>query len=102
MQMPKAALSAVLILLAGCASVSEQQTPMPLNAALSPGDIGVLADLLRREDARQYDSAAFHGFLSSGSEVVRAMSVRALGRMGNRAAVTPLVQALADKSMHVR
>ncbi len=97
------ALSAFLIL-AGCAAPSAPPVaaPPPATPAIDEAEVGLFADLLRREDLRQYDSAAFHGFLAHPSEKVRALGARALGRIGNTAAVGPLVAALNDSSSRVR
>ena len=93
----------LLLLLTACASVPQAPPPPPPpSAALSESDIDLLADLMRREDNRQYDSATFHGLLGSPQEILRVSAVRALGRIGDRAATGPLTRALADSNARVR
>lgn len=92
------------LLIAGCAA---HPPAAPAPAGLAAGNIGeseinLLADLLRREDNRQYDGAAFQGFLSSTSEPVRMLATRALGRIGQRAALPQLIHMLNDASQRVR
>ena len=68
--------SPLLLLLTACASVPPARpapaTPLA-SAMLTETEIDLLADLLRREDNRQYDSAAFQGFLSSPNETLRLL-----------------------------
>jgi cyclophilin family peptidyl-prolyl cis-trans isomerase/HEAT repeat protein len=95
--------SPLLLVLTACASAPPAPpAPPPASVMLTETEIDLLADLLRREDNRQYDSAAFHGFLSSPNETLRLLSVRALGRIGNQAAAAPLLRSLADSSVAVR
>ena len=96
------AFSAAIIGLAACASAPAPQIVELADLPVQEGDAGLLGDLLRREDLRQYDSTAFHGFLHSDAEIVRSFAVRALGRIGDQAAVGPLLHALRDPSLRVR
>jgi cyclophilin family peptidyl-prolyl cis-trans isomerase len=100
MQIYKAGVFAVLLLATACAT-----TPPPLvqlrDLPIGNTEIDLLADLMRREDNRQYDSAAFHGFVTAQSPVVRRFAVRALGRIGNHAANGLLLRALTDSNRQV-
>ncbi|HEX6065708.1 MAG TPA: peptidylprolyl isomerase [Longimicrobiales bacterium] len=97
-------LSALLMGAAGCtANPPAQPVAPPVQAAtIGETEINLLADLLRREDNRQYDQTAFQGFLSSPSETVRLLSVRALGRIGQTNASSQLIHMLNDPSQRVR
>lgn len=101
MRLPTTALSAVFVLLTACAVNPGSQVPQR-SINVSAAEVDLLADLMRREDNRQYDSTAFHGFLTQPSDVVRTFAVRALGRIGNRSASGQLVNALNDASEDVR
>ncbi|HEY0670637.1 MAG TPA: peptidylprolyl isomerase [Longimicrobiales bacterium] len=97
------ALSALFVLAAACATAPPSQAPQPTTTtALTPADVGTLAEVLRREDTRAFDAAAFQGPLSSSTEAVRMLSARALGRIGNRGASPQLITALSDASVRVR
>src|SRR5688500_13156367 len=91
MQLRNAALSALLVIAACASAPPSTDTPVQLrDLTIGNEESDLLADLMRREDNRQYDSAAFHGFLNSTSPVVRTFAARALGRIGNRAATSQL------------
>ncbi len=96
-------LTAWSVIAAGCASnpPAERVAP-PAQTALGETEINLLADLMRREDNRQYDGIAFQGFLSSPSETVRLLSTRSLGRIGQAAAAPQLIHMLSDPSQRVR
>ena len=98
------ALSACLLVVAACTTTAAPPpAPAPVaTSTLSETEIDLLADLLRREDNRQFDPAAFDGFLSSPSINVRLFSVRALGRIGNPRAAAQLVRGLSDTDPRVR
>ena len=103
MQLRNTALCALVLIATSCASAPEAPAPVQLNdLTIGNTDVDLLADIMRREDNRQYDSAAFHAFGSSASPVVRKFAVRALGRIGNRAAASPLIRALSDSNVEVR
>src|SRR5688572_12555010 len=103
MPLRNAALCALLLTATSCATAPETPAPIQLNdLTLGNTDVDALADIMRREDNRQYDSMAFHAFVSSTSPLVRKFAVRTLGRIGNRAAAGPLVRALSDSSIEVR
>ncbi|HEY0306335.1 MAG TPA: HEAT repeat domain-containing protein, partial [Longimicrobiales bacterium] len=86
----------------GCASAPPARAPAPTPVVIGEAEINLLADLLRREDNRQYDGTAFQGFLGNPSETVRLLSVRALGRIGQVAAAPQLIHMLNDPSQRVR
>ena len=93
----------LLVVAAACATAPESQDRVQLrDLTIGDTEIDLLADLMRREDNRQFDSAAFHGFLSSTSQVVRPYAVRALGRIGNRDAASLVLRALADTDAQLR
>jgi cyclophilin family peptidyl-prolyl cis-trans isomerase len=97
------ALSALVILAAACSGNPPAKVAVPTTpATLSEPEINLLADLMRREDNRQYDGTAFQGFLSSTSKTVRLLSVRALGRIAQTAATPQLIHMLNDASQSVR
>src|SRR5688572_15217159 len=102
MSLRKPALSALLMLLAGCASAPAPPLVAPQAIALGEAEIGALADILRREDMRSYDVAAFRAHLESRNPTVRMFAVRALGRIADRNAIAPLQSALADSVVRVR
>src|SRR5688572_16633714 len=97
-------LSALLVVVSACAANPPAQPVAPpvQTATINETEISLLADLLRREDNRQYDGTAFQGFLSSPSETVRMLSVRALGRIGQTNASPQLIHMLNDASQRVR
>ena len=104
MRIRLAAFSALLLALIGCASTPAPQTPPPKQLRDLPfgnTEIDLLADLIRREDNRQYDSAAFHGFLNSPNSIVRRFAARSLGRIGDRASAPHLLRALNDNNRQV-
>ena len=57
--------------------------------------------ILKAEDARRYDKT-IEDFLASPNATVRARAALAAGRIGDAAAVTPLVGLLKDPTMRVR
>jgi cyclophilin family peptidyl-prolyl cis-trans isomerase/HEAT repeat protein len=102
MSLRKPALNALLILLAGCASAPAPAPVAPQAIVLGEAEIGALADILRREDMRSYDAAAFRAHLESRNPTVRMFAVRALGRIADRSAIAPLQSALSDSVLRVR
>jgi cyclophilin family peptidyl-prolyl cis-trans isomerase/HEAT repeat protein len=100
MRFNRAALSATLFI-AACAS-TPAAPPAPTATRLNELAVSPLAEIMRREDNRQYDSVAFNEHLSSTNETVRLFAVRALGRIGNKAASAQLLRALSDIAPRVR
>jgi cyclophilin family peptidyl-prolyl cis-trans isomerase/HEAT repeat protein len=101
MRFNRAALSAFAILFAACAA-TPPAAPVPQSTQLNEIAVTPLAEIMRREDNRQYDSLAFNEHLTSANEMVRLFAVRALGRIGNRAASGQLTRALSDVAPQVR
>jgi HEAT repeat protein len=102
MRFLQTALSAFVVMIAGCASTPAPAPVAPQPAVVGEAEIGVLADVLRREDNRQFDAAALQAAVGAPTETVRMIAVRALGRIGDRAASALLVTSLGDRSARVR
>lgn len=85
---PTAAAAPLLALLALAAPVR--------GAAQNAGTVEGLAPILAAEDARRFDGALFAGALRSPDSVVQRYALRALGRIGDPAAVPLLAEYLAQ------
>ena len=103
MQINRAVMMVALLLATSCATTppAPQQPVQLRDLPIGNTEVDLLADLIRREDSRQYDSAAFHGFVTAQSPVVRRFAVRALGRIGKAAASGLLLRALSDSNRQV-
>lgn len=77
---------------------------LPSVAGAQGGDAGVdvLARLLAAADARRFDADLFRSALMAPDAFVRRQAALAAGRIGDTAAVEPLVGALADSSAAVQ
>lgn len=90
---------------AACGGHAAPVVPGPERApvGLSDREITDIARILRFEDHRSYDDAAFDALLDGAADEVRRRAVTAAGRIGDRAAVPLLLRALeADPSPAVR
>lgn len=77
--------------------------PERLTVGLSDREVTDIARILRFEDHRSYDAAAFDSLLDDAAVEVRRRAVTAAGRIGDHAAVPLLLGALeADPSPAVR
>ena len=93
------ALSSLFV--AACAT-TPAPPPAPQPAAVTAADVAALTELMQSEDTRNYDAAVFARLGSFQSELIRARTMLAAGRIGNRAAIDLLVRGLADPSDSVR
>ncbi|MGQ0814189.1 MAG: peptidylprolyl isomerase [Gemmatimonadota bacterium] len=87
-----AVVSAIAITACSTATVSTPRLTQPL----APFEIAALVELMRFEDTRSFDAAAFASLATSKSELIRARTMLAAGRIGNRDAVDLLIGGLAD------
>jgi cyclophilin family peptidyl-prolyl cis-trans isomerase/HEAT repeat protein len=77
---------------------------LPCSAAAQgdEGVVDVLAHLLAAADARSFDAALIHDALLATDPFVRRQAALAAGRIGDSAAVEPLLGALGDSSAVVQ
>src|SRR5712692_7195623 len=77
---------------------------LPCSAAAQGDDgvVDVLAHLLAAADARSFDAALFRDALVAPDPFVRRQAALAAGRIGDTAAVEPLLGALGDSSVAVQ
>lgn len=102
----------ILVLLAvttgGCAGGAGLHAPAPPPAVrtqaitLDQDEVRALAELLRAEDRRDFDEVMLRTHLAATHPELRRRAVSAAGRIGDRAAVPILLQALSDTDTEVR
>lgn len=97
--------NAILVLIVGltaCSGASvrqpsaQQPRPQPAQDTVGEAEIASLAELIRYEDTRVFDTAAFNRLATSTSVLIRSRVMLAAGRIGDRAAVNLLVHGLGD------
>ena len=86
--------------LAACTSASVRETPAP--RAITAAEIAGLTELMQSEDVRSFEPTLFARLAASESDLVRARTMLAAGRIGDRSAVPLLLDGLTDPSDSVR
>lgn len=89
----------LVVLLPGCAPDGAELFPGPERsaAALSDDEVRAIAGILRLEDTRTFDAAAFQRLLGHPSLEVRRRAVTGAGRIGDPAAAPFLARALTEQ-----
>ena len=96
------------LLITACARAAApvpEPEPVPVvvpEIPLADADIDTIAEIMRLEDRREYDPARFGVWSRAQHEGVRSRAVIGAGRIGDRAASSLLITALADPEADVR